>query len=201
MASQFGRINLNLAYKPSLIFFRRYSYFPRHNCIRKPISNIPLHSKPSQILQERRQETHSSFAAEPKFYSRSWHCARNMASDSDYMAFLNKVNQDPAAAHVSTAATMTSTEFKTMDDDMDVPKPIQKVTTDRFYTSDADEPFVPVCLKWEDNGNELPDESEFSRLFFYRFIFTSFFSLALFPSPIHESPLYGYLLHYVLCLV
>ncbi|KAJ2902339.1 anthranilate synthase component 1 [Zalerion maritima] len=65
-----------------------------------------------------------------------------MSSDNDYMAFLNKANQAPGAgvAQTSSASPPTKKDFKTMDEGESTPAEIKEVTTDRFYTSDADEP-------------------------------------------------------------
>lgn len=86
-----------------------------------------------------------------------------MASDEDYMAFLNKANQD-ADAGKATAAAQTSTTsgqrtFKTTDEGSELPKSIADVCKDTFYVSEADEPFRGVSLKWKGEGG-LPDEGE-----------------------------------------
>lgn len=80
-----------------------------------------------------------------------------MASDEDYMSFLDKANQDPSAGLAKSAAS-TKHEFKTTDSDVHVPAVLKSVVKDAFYTSDADEPFVPVCLRWNEDGKGLPDE-------------------------------------------
>ncbi|KAI0466359.1 hypothetical protein F4859DRAFT_497887 [Xylaria cf. heliscus] len=86
-----------------------------------------------------------------------------MASDEDYMAFLDKANQDPNEGHVKTQSRSKG-EFKATDDGAQVPAAIQEATKDAFYVSDADEPFVPVCLAWDEGGKGLPDEEEFATL-------------------------------------
>ncbi|KAF5574772.1 hypothetical protein FPANT_11620 [Fusarium pseudoanthophilum] len=83
----------------------------------------------------------------------------NMSNDDDYMAFLNKANQDTGAD----AATQEKATFKTKDQGAQVPKPISDVCKNAVYTSDADEPFQEVSLKWE-GKNGLPSESEFANL-------------------------------------
>ncbi|EWG43526.1 hypothetical protein FVEG_04959 [Fusarium verticillioides 7600] len=83
----------------------------------------------------------------------------NMSNDNDYMAFLNKANQDTGAD----AATQEKATFKTKDQGAQVPKPISDVCKNAVYTSDADEPFQEVSLKWE-GKNGLPSESEFAKL-------------------------------------
>ncbi|KAF5622573.1 hypothetical protein F52700_10546 [Fusarium sp. NRRL 52700] len=82
-----------------------------------------------------------------------------MSNDDDYMAFLNKANQDTGAG----AATQEKTTFKTKDQGAQVPKPISDVCKNAIYTSDADEPFQEVSLQWE-GENGLPSESEFAKL-------------------------------------
>lgn len=82
-----------------------------------------------------------------------------MASDEDYMAFLDKANQDP---NESVAKTQGKVELKAVDSGVRVPAALKKATSDAFYVSDADEPFVPVCLKFE--GKKLPDEATFAKL-------------------------------------
>ena len=84
-----------------------------------------------------------------------------MASDEDYMAFLDKANQDPMEGYAKTSAAKKG--FKTVDDGEKVPKALVDVTKGKFYISDADEPFVPVCLRWDEGGKGLPDEGMSSR--------------------------------------
>ena len=89
-----------------------------------------------------------------------------MASDEDYMAFLDKANRDPneGVSNTTTAAANAAAagELKAADEGADVPAPIAQAVRDAFYVSDADEPFVPVCLELPsagDGGREgLPDE-------------------------------------------
>lgn len=93
-----------------------------------------------------------------------------MASDEEYMNFLEKVNKAPSEGVVKPqglAADKTKAQLKTRDHDVAVPEQLDAVTENSFYSSDADEPFVPVALKlkWNDeNGNGLPDEEEIARL-------------------------------------
>ncbi|KAI0198760.1 hypothetical protein F4808DRAFT_435074 [Astrocystis sublimbata] len=89
--------------------------------------------------------------------------AANMASDEDYMAFLDKANQDPSEGRAKTQGKGND-EFKATDEGTKVPAAIQKAIKDAFYVSDADEPFVPVCLAWDEAGKGLPDEEEFTTL-------------------------------------
>lgn len=83
-----------------------------------------------------------------------------MASDSDYAAFLDKANQDPSGGQAN--ATSQKLEFKTLDHGVEVPQGLVKVAKNAVYTSDADEPFVPVALNF--GGKTLPDEDQFASL-------------------------------------
>jgi len=83
-----------------------------------------------------------------------------MASDEDYMSFLDKVNQDPSAGTAKTSSKKA--ELKATDVGVKVPAVLTKAVEEKYYTSDADEPFVPVCLKTQ--GKTLPDEVTFAKL-------------------------------------
>ncbi|KAI1506473.1 hypothetical protein F5X99DRAFT_3932 [Biscogniauxia marginata] len=85
-----------------------------------------------------------------------------MASDEDYMAFLDKANKDPSEGYTKTQDKQQ--EFKATDEGAVIPAAIQEATKDSFYVSDADEPFVPVSLAWDEGGKGLPDEEEFASL-------------------------------------
>ncbi|KAM3082631.1 hypothetical protein ACMFMF_002287 [Clarireedia jacksonii] len=85
-----------------------------------------------------------------------------MATDEDYMAFLNKANEDPSAGTSKASAKSKKHEFKTTDDDVDVPSILVKATKDAWYVSDADEPFVVVVLKLGEGG--MPNEDTFAEL-------------------------------------
>jgi len=92
-----------------------------------------------------------------------------MSNDDDYMAFLNKANEDPAkgssgSANKASAAGGKMSQFRTTDSGASVPAVLKEATKDAFYTSDADEPFVPVYLAWDESGKGLPDEEEFASL-------------------------------------
>jgi len=81
-----------------------------------------------------------------------------MASDEDYAAFLDKANQDPNEGVVKTKS-QGKIELKATDIGVEVPAVLTKATQEAYYVSDADEPFVPVCLKLKKKG--LPDEGMF----------------------------------------
>jgi hypothetical protein len=93
-----------------------------------------------------------------------------MASDEDYMAFLNKANEDPSKGYNTTSAAAATgagsgkIQLKTVDAGVEVPREL-KAATDKeewVYISDADEPFVAVSLRLE--GSTLPDEETFANL-------------------------------------
>ncbi|KAI0832988.1 hypothetical protein F5Y06DRAFT_290339 [Hypoxylon sp. FL0890] len=86
-----------------------------------------------------------------------------MASNEDYMAFLDKANRDPSEGYTKPQSSSRQ-EFKATDDGAQIPAVIQEATKDTFYVSDADEPFVPVYLVWDEGGKGLPDEEEFASL-------------------------------------
>lgn len=82
-----------------------------------------------------------------------------MSNDDDYMSFLNKANQDTGAGAGAGASTQEKTAFKAKDHGVEVPKAIAEVCKKAVYTSDADEPFEEVSLKWQ-GSNGLPSESK-----------------------------------------
>ncbi|KAI2783220.1 hypothetical protein F4815DRAFT_460328 [Daldinia loculata] len=89
--------------------------------------------------------------------------ALKMASDEDYMAFLDKANKNPSEGYTK-AQSANKQDFKATDEGAQIPAVIQEATKDSFYVSDADEPFVPVYLAWDESGKGLPDEEEFAIL-------------------------------------
>ena len=72
-------------------------------------------------------------------------------SDDTYSSFLDQANQDTGASKTSTKSKSVATKAV----DTDVPVMLQEV--DQYYTSESDEPFVPVSLKW--SGKNMPSES------------------------------------------
>lgn len=79
-----------------------------------------------------------------------------MATDEDYMSFLDKANQEADEAHAS-AQRSSQSQFKAMDAGSEVPKAIKNVCKEAIYISETDEPFEEVSLKWTGEGG-LPDE-------------------------------------------
>lgn len=75
-----------------------------------------------------------------------------MASDADYSSFLDKANQDTGGTSKPAAPSKAATRAV----NTDVPSVLRNVKVD--YTSDVDEPFEPVALKWDKKS--LPSEGE-----------------------------------------
>ena len=75
-----------------------------------------------------------------------------MASDEGYSNFLEQANQDTGTSKATSKPSSVSTKSI----DTEVPASLQRV--ERYYTSDADEPFEPVSLKW--SGRNMPSESK-----------------------------------------
>ncbi|KAL8365867.1 hypothetical protein RB595_004580 [Gaeumannomyces hyphopodioides] len=85
-------------------------------------------------------------------------------SDDAYMDFLNKANRDPSEGQPKKTAAAVG-ELKTTEAGVETPAAITRATKEAFYTSEADEPFVPVALAWEKG---LPNEEEFATLIGHR---------------------------------
>jgi hypothetical protein len=83
---------------------------------------------------------------------------RTMATDDEYMNFLEKANEDPMKGHAKTESKPGRKGFKTLDEGEEVPAAIQGAIQDKFFVSEADEPFGAVVLRWDEAGKELPDE-------------------------------------------
>lgn len=79
-----------------------------------------------------------------------------MASDEDYMAFLNAASSGIEGGKAK-AATGQEARCKTMDEGVEVPEVLGKVCKEAVYESDADEPFVKVGLRYH-GSDGLPDE-------------------------------------------
>ena len=73
-------------------------------------------------------------------------------SDEAYSSFLDQANQDTSSGKVSVQSQ--SKNFLTKSVDTNVPSGLQDVQID--FTSDSDEPFEPVSLKWDEP--DFPDE-------------------------------------------
>lgn len=84
-----------------------------------------------------------------------------MASDEEYLSFLNQANEDVGEGSVQAKnATPRKLQFKAADAGAQIPKELKDPTDKEewIYISDADEPFVPVSLKLP--SSTLPDESK-----------------------------------------
>jgi hypothetical protein len=73
-----------------------------------------------------------------------------MSSDADYEAFLDKANKDSGEAKATAQSKSKSVGTKAVN--AAVPKGLEKV--DEFFTSESDEPFEPVSLKYD--GDKVP---------------------------------------------
>lgn len=74
-----------------------------------------------------------------------------MASDSDYMAFLDKANRqrDAGGNQASTESSeQSSRPIRTESVESGAKVPNVLKTVNAFYVSETDEPFEPVTLKW-----------------------------------------------------
>ncbi len=74
-------------------------------------------------------------------------------SDEAYSSFLDQANQDTSASKASAQSKSKGISGKAVD--TEVPAALEKV--EQYYTSEADEPFEPVSLKW--GGGNMPSES------------------------------------------
>jgi hypothetical protein len=99
--------------------------------------------------------TSSFFCLRLQKTERCFNSTGKMASDEDYAAFLDKVNQDPNEG-ISRTQSSGKLELKALDKGVEVPKVLSDACGDAWYISDADEKFEPVVLKLEGKG--LPDE-------------------------------------------
>lgn len=87
-----------------------------------------------------------------------------MASDEAYVAFLDRANEDLRAGRAAAAAAAKKpSALKSSDRGVAVPPELAAVVDDGdawVYVSDADEPFVPVALRFA--AKTLPDEGSLS---------------------------------------
>ena len=91
-------------------------------------------------------------------------------SDEDYLAFLEKANKKPSEGGAAEAKTEGAKQgFKATTEGAEVPKILREAVKDQWYTSDADERFEGVSLGLPGGGDRLPDEGEFTFLFFFFF--------------------------------
>ncbi|KAH9875113.1 hypothetical protein J1614_004602 [Plenodomus biglobosus] len=135
-----------------------YAYTANSNCFdfattRGPSSQHYIHQHVSQLsnrftrrtrtFSARRNDPHSSYILRP---------LRTMSSDADYASFLDKANQDTGSAVAQDASKKS---YGTNSVNTGVPKALQQV--EEYYTSDADEPFEPVALKFDGSSVSADD--------------------------------------------
>ncbi|KAF2839639.1 hypothetical protein M501DRAFT_991660 [Patellaria atrata CBS 101060] len=80
-------------------------------------------------------------------------------SDDAYTSFLDKANQDTGTAHTSSSSSSKPT-LNARATDTEVPPALKSI--DATYTSESDEPFEPVALRWA--GKHPPSATEFGEL-------------------------------------
>ncbi|KAJ5780195.1 hypothetical protein N7457_005355 [Penicillium paradoxum] len=97
------------------------------------IHHFPATSKP-------RLQTSSTLRTQCPFSTST----QTMSSDDAYMSFLDKANADVSGQAPQGTDTIKT---ETVHSSLSVPKPLQSVN--EYYTSDTDEPFEPVALKWD----------------------------------------------------
>ncbi len=111
--------------------------FRRRSALRTPVISIPSRKTLLEFPQPNLCKAGSKSPS------------RNMSSDADYAAFLDKANQDTGSVGQQSTSKKS---YGTKSVDTTVPKGLEKV--DAYYTSDTDEPFEPVSLKF-DGGSDL----------------------------------------------
>ena len=89
-------------------------------------------------------------------YRDTYRASLSMSSDEAYSSFLDQANQDTGASKAKGSTGSSSVGTKAVD--TDVPATLQSI--EQYYTSDADEPFEPVSLRW--TGPNMPSESKLS---------------------------------------
>ncbi|KAF2190843.1 hypothetical protein K469DRAFT_721765 [Zopfia rhizophila CBS 207.26] len=119
----------------------------RTQTLRPELQHATRHSSPSRS------------APIPISISRAIHTTREnrMASDADYMSFLDKADQDTGAA---SATAQSGKKVGTKSVNTAVPKVLEGV--EEYYISDSDEPFEVVSLKYD--GAEVPSADELKKL-------------------------------------
>lgn len=111
-------------------------------------------------IRQTRHKIYTSYGRKPKHIGSHWtqpliqrgtgHI-RTMSSDDAYTSFLEQANQDTSGSKASAKSNTATTKAV----DTEVPTGLQNV--EQYYTSEADEPFEPVSLRWD--GTNMPSES------------------------------------------
>jgi hypothetical protein len=125
---------------------------------------VTLHT--SQQQQQQQQQQRAPFTTTARTTMADNNNPSQSRADQDYLAFLNKANEElPAKVPQAPTATATGNKkpFRTRQEGVEVPAPLLAVVDkpDAFYVSDADEPFEVVALAWDEAGRGLPDEGSF----------------------------------------
>ena len=86
-----------------------------------------------------------------------------MSSDESYLSFLNNANADVSQPQASTSATAAPTT-QSIHLTETIPASLSTIH-ETIYTSETDEPFDPVVLKWADaSGGIWPDKTQFATM-------------------------------------
>ncbi|CAK7217101.1 hypothetical protein SBRCBS47491_003048 [Sporothrix bragantina] len=84
-----------------------------------------------------------------------------MSSDDAYAAFLDKANEDPNAGRSKPEGKDSkAAQSKFSAHAKQVPQKLVTAAKDRFYSSESDEPFIPVCFDLG-KAKSLPNEDDF----------------------------------------
>ena len=124
-----------------------FCHYDLQNCRLLARRNLPFHShisrpRPKQV---RIWDCRGRSWSEPGIG-----LIRTMSSDDAYSSFLDQANQGIGASQASANRKTATTKVV----DTEVPAELQSV--EQYYTSEADEPFEPVSLKWD--GSNMPSE-------------------------------------------
>ena len=122
-----------------------------------PLRRLPGPTTSIQIASTTPAQHRSTFAPTRPFHARPATAA--MGADEDYEAFLNKANEDASGASASSAPSTKKASTKAVNTSS-VPASLQNV--DAFYTTDSDEPFEPVSLKYD--GKKVPTAKQLGEL-------------------------------------
>ncbi|KAF2196203.1 hypothetical protein GQ43DRAFT_445329 [Delitschia confertaspora ATCC 74209] len=147
--------NIRTPVPPQQLLHKSYSTHitkNRHNSY----SHIPQRHSRSLFHPHHSHNTSPRATLPQRSCSRSLHSSPKMSSDADYMAFLEKANQDTGAS----ATTQSNQKVGTTSVNTAVPKGLASV--EEYYISDADEPFEPVALSWTEN--KLPSADDLKSL-------------------------------------
>ncbi|KIV97096.1 hypothetical protein PV10_00888 [Exophiala mesophila] len=132
-----------------------------------------IHARSSRLVPSgfRHQNPHSSIQAlqghpcSRRSFSATLQSA-NMSSDSSYLSFLNKANEDPkSGTDPSSSSKQSTSEHKSKLDpttQSSFPESLQSIPDSLTYTSDTDSAFEPIFLNYA--GADLPSIDEFKKV-------------------------------------